>query len=154
MKSYKNSTEDYILPLLPHFLMMTLHQGELILQYCEMKQACLANRSSERCGLACLSWRYKGWMLHAGCRIAVQCFVVVASFFARTSLLISAHGGGGQVVAPTRRSYSKCFQKFRHFGCKDLYNIFSLDLSDNIVLRKMSWKLRGYRNRCWKCFEI
>lgn len=33
-------------------------------------------------------------MLDVRCRIAVQCFVVVTCFFARTSLLNSAHGGG------------------------------------------------------------
>lgn len=74
--------------------MVTLLQGELILQYCEMKQACLANRSSERCGRASVCPGYKGWMLDVRCRIAVQCFVVVTCFFARTSLLNSAHGGG------------------------------------------------------------
>ena len=32
--------------------------------------------------------------------------------------------GVGQVAVPTRRSRSKCLQKFRNFGCENHYNIY------------------------------
>jgi len=98
-------------------------------------------------------------MLDIRCRIAVQCFVVVTCFFARTSLLNSAHGGGSarwrcRPVALIA-SVSK---KFRNFGCENHYNIFVSDLSGILFQErcpgsyevteigvKDAWKFRNLR---------